>query len=29
MSQESTKAAFRKAFSDHMLVNLSEEEERS
>ena len=29
MSKESTKAAFRKAFSDHMLLNLSEEEERS
>ena len=29
MSKESTKAAFQKAFSDHTLLNLSEEEERS
>ena len=29
MSKESTKAAFQKALSDHMLLNLSEEEERS
>ena len=27
MSKESTKAAFRKAVSDHMLLNLSPEEE--
>ena len=27
MSKESTKAAFQKAFSDHMLLNLSPEEE--
>ena len=26
MSEESTKAAFRKAFSDHALLNLSEED---
>ena len=26
MSKESTKAAFQKAFSTHMLLNLSEEE---
>ena len=29
MSKESTKAAFQKAFSDHMLLNLSPEEEDS
>ena len=29
MSQESTKAAFQKAFSTHMLLNLSPEEEAS
>ncbi|MCL0044267.1 hypothetical protein M1N24_01900 [Dehalococcoidia bacterium] len=29
MSKESTKASFQKAFSDHILLNLSEEEERS
>ena len=29
MSKESTKALFQKAFSDHILLNLSEEEERS
>ena len=29
MSKESTKAAFQKAFSTHMLLNLSPEEERS
>ena len=29
MSKESTKAAFQKAFSTHMLLNLSPEEEAS
>ena len=29
MSKESTKAAFQKAFSDHMLLNLSPEQEDS
>jgi len=29
MSRESTKAAFQKALSDHVLLNLSDEEERS
>ena len=29
MSKESTKAAFQKALSGHILLNLSEEEERS
>ena len=28
MSKESTKAAFQKAFSEHILLNLSEEDER-